>query len=148
MTQEEIQLLLKYLAAMLPYGVICKRYENAYELVDIDIKRGLVYLLRGEQYVPYSVISGDEIKPYLRPMSSMTEEEKREFIDATDGELRYSEVFDVIKPLCASEDFCASFASYLKAINWLNKYHFDYSGLIPLGLAIEITEDNNPYKEL
>jgi len=33
----------------------------------------------------------------------------------------------------------------LKTIDWLNKNHFDYRGLIPLGLAIEVTKENNPY---
>jgi hypothetical protein len=31
--------------------------------------------------------------------------------------------------------------------DWLNKHHFDYRGLIEKGLAIEVTEENNPYKE-
>ena len=35
----------------------------------------------------------------------------------------------------------------MDAIDWLNKHHFDYRGLIPLGLAIEVTEENNPYKD-
>ena len=87
----------------------------------------------------------DRVKAYLRPMSSMTEEEKNEFIDATDGELRYSEVFDTIKPMHESEDYSASFVSYLKAVDWLNAHHFDYRGLIPMGLAIESSGKNDVY---
>ena len=132
MTQEEKQLLIQDLCARLPYGVICKSesYKN---------------ILFNSSDIP--LIESEEIKPYLRPMSSMTEEERKEFIDATDGELRYSEVFDVIKPMRESEDYCASFVSYLKSIDWLNAHHFDYRGLISKGLAIEVTENNNPYKE-
>lgn len=34
-----------------------------------------------------------------------------------------------------------------KLIDWLNKHHFDYSGLIEKRLAIEVTEENNPYED-
>lgn len=110
MTQEDKELLLKDLCARLPYGVICKRYENAYELVDIDIKRGLVYLLRDEQYVPYSIIYGDEIKPYLRPMSSIAE-------------------------LITAKEW--SSLGGIDLIDWYNANHIDYRGLIEKGLALE-----------
>jgi hypothetical protein len=146
MTQEEKQLLIQDLSTRLPYKTYVKTTKGI----------GYVYAINTSQLIELSVANNseywsevfniDEIKPYLRPMSSMTEEEKKEFIDATDGELRYSEVFDVIKPLCASEDFCASFDSYLKAVDWLNARHFDYRGLIERGLAIEVTKENNPYK--
>ena len=61
-------------------------------------------------------------KPYLRPMDSMTEEEYAEFGYDT---LRYT----------------------IQDIDWLNAHHFDYRGLIEKGLAIEVTKENNPYKE-
>ena len=125
MSSEEKELLLKDLCARLPYNVICDRLGSAYQLVDIDIKRGLVYLLRDESYVPYSIIRGDIVKPYLRPMSGMTEEEKKEYqaFFNYDG-IEYPEEY----------------------IDWLNAHHFDYRGLIPKGLAIAVTEENNPYK--
>lgn len=75
MTKEDKQLFLKDLCGRLPYGVICDRLGKHYPLIEIDIKRELVYLLRDDNYVPYSILRGDIIKPYLRPMSSMTEEE-------------------------------------------------------------------------
>lgn len=127
-TQKEKELLLRDLSARLPYGVICQRLKNAYELVDIDIKRGVVYLLRDETYVPYSISAGDEIKPYLRPMSSMTEEEKE----------TYKMFFNEDGLINTSVD------TYL---DWLLENHFDYRGLIPMGLAIEVIEGNNPYKK-
>lgn len=68
-----------------------------------------------------------DMQTYLRPMSSMTEEEEKEF-----QEIKLSYHFD--------ED------SYI-LFDWLNKKMFDYRGLIPMGLAIEVTEENNPYKE-
>lgn len=133
MTQEEKQILLMDLCMRLPYGVICKRYGNAYELVDVDIKRGLVYLLRGEQYVPYSITAGDEIKPYLRPMSSMTEKERKEF-----------DKFCVIDELAWKGGNLQGYINQAEimrnGIKWLNANHFDYSGLIPMGLAEEAPE--------
>ena len=71
--------------------------------------------------------------PYLRPMSSMTEEEEEEFVLFTDTMFRYGKNNN----LC-----CLS----LDAIHWLLKKHFDYQGLIDKGLAIEVTKENNPYE--
>ena len=59
----------------------------------------------------------DEIKPYLRPMSSMTEEEERELEET----LQYTQYT-------------------LESYDWLNAHHFDYLGLIPMGLALEAKE--------
>lgn len=42
---------------------------------------------------------------------------------------------------------CFSFDGCPRLVDWLNAHHFDYRGLIRKGLAIEVTEDNNPYKE-
>ena len=131
MTKEEKELLVKDLCARLPYGVMCKIFENLYELVDIDIKRGLVYLLRDEQYVPYSIISGDEIKPYLRPMSSMTEDEKKELCD---------------KNILIAVSTSGTVETIINGFDWMNAHHFDYRGLIPMGLAIEAPE--YMYKEI
>ena len=65
MTQEEKNLLLKDLCARIPYGLICK--SNSYRNI-----------LFNSSHI--SLIESEEIKPYLRPMHSMTEEEKKEFI--------------------------------------------------------------------
>ena len=62
------------------------------------------------------------VKPYLRPMSSMTEEERNE-------QYKYSAFNNI------------------EYFDWLNAHHFDYRGLIEKGLAIAVTEENNPYKE-
>jgi hypothetical protein len=122
MKQEDKQLLLQDLCARLPYGLICDRLDKCYPLVDIDIKRELVYLLRDDNYVPYSILRGDIIKPYLRSLSSMTEEERQEYGLVLCGELSINQ-FD-----------------------WLNAHRFDYRGLIEKGLAIAVTKENNPYK--
>ena len=132
MTKEENDLLLKDLCARLPYKVICKRYKNAYQLVDIDIKRGLVCLLRDEQYVPYSIISGDEIKPYLRPLSSMTEEEKKELRQISE---EYLDDWPTADSSLLKWELDAKVSS-MRA-TFYNSHHLDWSGLIEKNLAIE-----------
>lgn len=46
-----------------------------------------------------------------------------------------------------SVDILDALANDMGAIDQLNAHHFDYRGLIEKGLAIAITEENNPYKE-
>lgn len=111
MTQEEKQLLLIELSARIPYQPLCKIIDTEYDFCECD--RALGYSLR--DFVGDKVI----IKPYLRPMSSMTDEEWREY-----------------------DDFCDSYRGeelYLLT-DWLNAHHFDYRGLIEKGLALEAPE--------
>lgn len=127
MTQENKGLLLKDLCARLPYGVICERLGKHYPLVEVDIKRELVYLLRDDCYVPYSILRGDIIKPYLRSMDSMTPEEQQDWI-------KYSKAdYDCeFKP-----EPTLSLGDCHLSVDWLNANHFDYRGLILRGLALE-----------
>lgn len=129
MKQEDKELLLKDLCARLPYGVICynRSTESNFtlnEATDTDSDRPTFDYGYGELEV---------VEPYLRSMSSMTEEEKKEFISFTDTMFRYGKYDDL---------WCLP----LDVIDWLNKNHFDYRGLIEKGLAIAVTEDNNPYE--
>ena len=118
MTKEDRKLLLKDLCARVPYGVY------------LHNKNGLVYRLWGITDTTHIndsyLIEVEEIKPYLRPMSSMTEEEKIFYEYHKEGH-------------CFAE-----FAATL--VDWLNAHHFDYRELIEKGLAIEVTKENNPYK--
>ena len=41
--------------------------------------------------------------------------------------------------------WCDELISSVECLDWLNSKHFDYRGLILKGLAIAVTEDNNPY---
>ena len=125
MTQEDKQLLLKDLCARLPYGV--KIATRQYNYCDILTPKGIVgdkcHFNDNPRYDGDRSI--DEIKPYLRPMSSMTEEEKELMKDSVIcfNELEgNSTLFDEI------------------GLDWLNANHFDYRGLIPMGLALEATE--------
>lgn len=95
---------------------------------------------------PYTI---DEFKPYLRPMSSMTKEEKRELQSFYPGCFG-NQWLDTEKGTIDIFECSSTITLYLndseRIVDWLNKKMFDYRGLIPKGLAIEVTEENNPYK--
>ena len=133
MTQEEKQLLLKDLCARLPY------YTELYS----NVADGNWTILT--PVIISNLINSDKdlvIKPYLRPMSSMTEDEKKELseryvwkINGSRIEIKYhSDGYWDDDIHCPTEE-------YLWLLDWLNVHHFDYRGLIPMGLAIEAPED-------
>ncbi len=126
MKQEDKELLLKDLCARLPYGVKCQ-FEDTIRITDGESDPFYDYILSAWHLDLFIKNKNFYIKPYLRPMSSMTEEEKREY--------------NLTKTL--------SIVDYptLESLDWLIANHFDYRGLIPKGLAIEVTESNNPYKD-
>ena len=118
MTPEERQLLLQDLCARLPYGVKVDVAGNTQSLV------GLLDELvsAGYDINDFDDYALEDVKPYLRPMSSMTEEEEERkcaFLDDIEGGIE------------------EAIPNY---INWLNKKMFDYRGLIPMGLALPATE--------
>ena len=133
MTQEEKQLSLKVLCLMLPYRVIVQVKD--WTALDTELKTGHIRLFQ-EDYL--------ELKPYLRPMSSMTKEELHEVQEILGKGVEIREDFIV------SVDSSINSFTYLELIavfEWLLKKHFDFMGLIPKGLAIEVTKENNPYKD-
>ena len=131
MTQEDKEFLIRDLCGRLPYGVKAyiknwskldrKYYEGIYTVESID--PSLNTIVADSERSSVKVIVGDddyEIKPYLRPMSNMTEEEKLMYeglMIGTDNNITY--ILDVI--------------------DWLNVHHFDYRDLIEKGLAIDAT---------
>jgi hypothetical protein len=120
MVQEEKQLLLKDLCMRIPYRTFVCLNPGAYNKPETCILTGV----HGEQ-VHLNVDSDpfriDHIKPYLRPMSSMTEEEKEEYrTECTKVLLMRYRV-----------------NSHYPVTDWLNAHHFDYRGLIEKGLALE-----------
>jgi hypothetical protein len=137
MTQEEKQLLLIDLCARLPYGVKCKiRYTFNNETTfdeDVEAEKDDVLVkidpeIQSAFFDWYGdFISIENFKPYLRPISSMTEGEILEFIKIGDSILRIGEK----KSTCILS---------LKQMDWLNAHHFDYRGLIPMGLALKAPE--------
>lgn len=114
MTQEDKEILLKDICARVPYGVIVDnggRYNYSCYLTT-DILKEIQY---GAQHY--------DIKPYLRPMSSMTDEEVKEFHHMASMERDY--LGD------------GNFYTHYRMIDWLLANHFDYHGLIEKGLALE-----------
>ena len=127
MIKEYKDLLLKDLCARLPYDTKVSYNGNIQTLSTLHIF-DLNHIK--EEYV--------DIKPYLRPMSSMTKKEKKDFLPLTIWV--ENDLIDIIKYPHMYE-----FTITIKAFDWLNRNKFDFRDLIPKGLAIEVTEENNPY---
>ena len=128
MTQEDKELLLKDLCARLPYGLKVKIGNHSYIVKGIDKKindeGNWVHCVCSYGLSPVEI---DFCKPYLFPMSSMTEEQKFEF-----------DVLQVktLKSAYATPMECTTI------LQWCYKNHIDIYGLIPMGLAIDATSEN------
>ena len=129
MTKEEKQLLLIDLCARLPYGVIVKENdgvnENDNKLLDIDMFDGCIN---------YDYIIED-IKPYLRSMESITEEEKDELYTNIEWCADIDENGNfIIYKYTGSKIYRSTITGY---VSWLLAHHFDFNNLIEKGLALE-----------
>jgi hypothetical protein len=115
MTQEDKSLLLQDLSARLPYGVMVDvNFYDATKELSCDLLKDFI-------------IDEKSVRPYLRPMSSMTKEERMEYFllkhrdnDREDNIILIDEAFSLI--------------------DWLLSHHFDYRRLIEKGLALEAQE--------
>lgn len=121
MTQEQKDLLLKDLCARLPYNVICQvefkedgKYNSKVMLLSGIFTDEAYFTTKGGS------IYSNEYKPYLFPLSSMTEEQYREWLYTLSSD--YHITYDTV--------------------DWCNKNHFDYRNLIEKGLAIDATNLN------
>ena len=138
MTQEEKELLLKDISARLPYGVKIQSYYE--EMSGSGYFDEEVWVIDNDE--PFHVNDRwlENVKPYLRPMSSMTEEENKEYKsffsigEYSCGGSFYGEEYEYI---CDSYD---DVSQSVFLIDWLNKNMFDYRGLIDKGLALEALE--------
>ena len=122
MTQEEKSLLLKDLCSRLPYGVKLKHIPSGEDTV--------------LEMIGCGVIDGDihdlveNFRPYLRPISSMTEEEKKELGRIScEGNIEHK------------------YGIFYRSQDYLNLIHVDYRGLIDKGLALEAPEEMYDLKE-
>ena len=122
MTQENKELLLKDLCARLPYNVICQvefkengKYNSKVMLLSGIFTDEAYFTTKGGS------IYSNEYKPYLFPLSSMTEEQKQEYQHITERWMYDSSY------------------SISDSIDWLNAHHFDYRNLIQMNLAIDAT---------
>ncbi len=127
MTKEEKDQLIVALCGYLPYGVRCKLpHADGYkcENVCIDNDEFCAYF---PDFDKFESIEG--IKLYLRSMSSMTEDEKSEYNDLVKNTINFYN--------CPKSEIICFFSI---PVDWLNKHHFDYRGLIERGLALEAPE--------
>ena len=125
MKQEQKELLLKDLCARLPYGVkVQTTYISPQTKERTDIGTDVLSTVE----ISMLIEGYEEHKPYLFPLSSMTEEQKIIY-----GDLCYAIIHSLAWDTQAA----------LNELNdWLNKNHFDYNNLIPLSLAIDCTNLN------
>ena len=149
------QLLLKDLCERLPYGVKVQHQREDY----LDEIQTIEHISRQYGEIETESVVGfvDDFKPYLRPMSSMTKEE----IEILKSKCLHTETEEDWEGVRCDSWGIEILEKYdtrrwdnpiwpstinMDAIDWLNTHHFDYRGLIEKGLAIEVTEENNPYK--
>ena len=138
MRQNEKDLLLKDLCMRLPYSVKGEKYTIRMDgefvpLIDVEI-------ITAEDIITLNGCPGYTIKPYLFPLSSITEEQKNEL-----SEMEWS--FDN-STICNILECFGTYRAYVdhsccfELIDWLNKNHFDYRNLIPMELANDATNLN------
>jgi hypothetical protein len=115
-------LLLKDLCQRLPFGVVC-----------LDIENNL--LVSGDELILSYIHSGINLRPYLRPLKSMTVEE-------------FNELAEILDYHGSCDDLCGFYSAFLvgrfvdskveKLIDFYLSHHFDYRDLISIKLAIEV----------
>ena len=137
MTKEEKELLLKDLCARLPYVIVHTWYNKPLDIkcTGIDLYTNTINLDIPDD--DNAKVYIDNCKPYLRPMSSMTEEEKKEISELIDAPIEIDSDGDIIYLGGYSIIPCSDYQIY---IDYLISHHFDFRGLIPMGLAIEAPE--------
>ena len=127
-TEENKNLLFKDLSGRLSYGVkvahttLSDNMPKVWDVIGLPAV-GLVDIIVPGKY-RFAAVPVEEIKPYLRSMDSMTEEEREEY-DKWHEELEEGRIKDW---------------KYAEYNDWLNAHRFDYSGLIEKDLAIKATE--------
>lgn len=121
MTQENKELLLKDLCARLPYGVKVNN-EIQGDFVIYGICENYIFARTTTSHADFRI---ENIKPYLFPLSSMTEEQSKVYHELINGMFGTSALinFEILT-------------------DFFNANHLDYRGLIEKGLAIDATELN------
>ena len=134
MTSEEKDLLLRDLLPRLQHGVKIQTWYG--EIITSDLNTFPI----GYDEIDIEQLAG--MKPYLRSLSSMTEEEKKELskkyvwnIWTGQIQIRYH------SQGCWDDETECPTEEYIILFDWLNKHHFDYRGLIEKGLALEAPEN-------
>ena len=136
MTQEEKQLLLIDLCGRLPYGIKMSNINAIHN--GLDLPPFTIDISDYETSNPLIIINS-WLLPHLRPMSSMTEEEYKEFSKIS-GLLKSKEDNYFSNHLPEWGNSIITEKVMVRTIDWLNSHYFDYRGLIPMGLALEAPE--------
>lgn len=126
MTREEKELLVKDICQKLPYGVKI-RVEYPFLEEKDWLPENLYGLDLRREVIAGTSVRIEEFKPYLRPMSSMTEVESEKFEEYLELQSEYTTGADI--------------RFKYDMFDWLNSRHFDYQHLIEKGLAIEAPEE-------
>ena len=136
MTQEDKDLLLKDLCARLPYEV---KVQYKDDIFTIDYISGIYEEIKLDTPDRYT-IDISEVKPYLFPLSSITDEQLFEVQEILGkNEIKIESGF---LSIVDSDRNTISYLEILTLLEWFYKNHFDVYGLIPKGLAIDCTELN------
>lgn len=142
MTQNEKDLLLQDICSRLPYGVVVATTDNDGTIPNfwsLDMYNRLTEDVRltNCEVDADSLTDFCDVRPYLFPLSSMTEEHKRELsnickclISFTDWEICFPNYED------------NNIGNWQKVVSWMYKNHYDINGLIPSGLANDATGKN------
>lgn len=125
------ELLMKDICSRLPYSVKIQHssYQNPLKVLSIN-PNGETWVI-GDKGYPIEV-NWEDCKPYLFPMSSMTDEQKKEYthivnyIDSNDTENWKEGEFIYVE-------------QFTQLMHFYHRHHLDYRGLIPTGLAIDAT---------
>ena len=136
--KEDKELLLKDLCARLPYGV---KVQTTYIMQSGERKDIGIDILTTVE-ISMLIEGAEEHKPYLFPLSSMTEEQLNDFYatirpvieEALDSWKIDKTEYDGERPITLKD-----LKADIVAVNWMLKNHFDMNGLIPMGLAIDAT---------
>lgn len=137
MSPEERKLLITDLTSRIECGVICmiERVDDFGPMHRNEKLTGFCNEEKGRFYFEFNygltVDFAEKVKPYLRPMTSMTEEEKTEFNSLING----------VEERCINAYGKGGYTlAFIEVNDWLNAHHFDYRGLIEKGLAFEAPE--------
>lgn len=136
--KQENKDLLKDLCARLPYDIKVQHEDGVFNIDYISSMYGEVHLDIVDNYT----IDISEVKPYLFPLSSMTEEQLNDFYatirpvieEALDAYKDDKTEYEGERPITLKD-----IKTDIVAVNWMLKNHFDMNGLIPMGLAVDAT---------
>ena len=124
MTQKEKDLLLKDICSRLPYGVKAEKYTVRMDGEIVPLAK--IETVTAEDIIALDNCPGYTIKPYLFPISSMTSEQKREYVHIANN--------------CGT--IASSQLTGMTTQDWFDKNYIDSRGLIPNGLAHDATHAN------